>query len=116
MSFLTVSEAARAIPGAKPRDISDLFYHRVLSDDLAPLVGNRRMIPRESLDSIRAALKRADFASVRGHFAFAANQGPVQDWYELAVVRGDDGKLGLKTLRKFRDMVGGAYGEECRMK
>ena len=48
-------------------------------------------------DTFGAALKRADFASVRGQFAFASNQAPVQNWYELAVVRGDDGKLTLKT-------------------
>lgn len=92
-------------------------YYAANAYDTARLIGTALKASGGQIDdTFRAALKRADFASVRGHFAFAANQGPVQDWYELAVVRGDDGKLGLKTLRKFRDMVGGAYGEECRMK
>ena len=65
--------------------------------------------------SFRTALAKADFSSVRGHFAFAPNQGPVQDWYELAVVRGDGGDLSLKTVRKIRDMAGGAYAAQCKM-
>ena len=59
------------------------------------------------------ALRKTNFASVRGQFAFASNQGPVQDWYELAVT--PEAK-GLKTVRKFRDMAGGAYADQCKMK
>jgi hypothetical protein len=57
MSHLSVSEAARTL-GANPRDISDLFYRRQLRDDLAPIVGGRRLIPVEYLDLIRMALRR----------------------------------------------------------
>jgi hypothetical protein len=57
MSHLNVSEAARQL-GARPRDISDLFYKRALRDDLCPIVGGRRMIPTDSLEMIRMALKR----------------------------------------------------------
>jgi branched-chain amino acid transport system substrate-binding protein len=67
-------------------------------------------------DSFRAALKRADFASVRGNFAFASNQGPVLDWYELQPVRGADGALHLQTLQKIRSHAGGAYAENCPMR
>ena len=92
-------------------------YYAANAYDTARLIGTALQASDGQIDDkFRAALKRADFESVRGHFAFAANQGPVQDWYELAVIRGDDGNLGLKTLRKFRDMVGGAYGDECKMK
>jgi hypothetical protein len=55
MSQLTVSEAARLI-GARPRDISDLFYARHLRDDICPIIGGRRMIPAEYVEVIRAAL------------------------------------------------------------
>jgi hypothetical protein len=57
MSYMTVSDAARRLD-ANPRDISDLFYRRQLRDDLAPIVGGRRMIPEEMLEVIRLALKR----------------------------------------------------------
>jgi len=56
--YLSVSEAARRL-GARPRDISDLFYRRVMRDDWCPIVTGRRMIPSEYLEMVRAALKRA---------------------------------------------------------
>ena len=58
MQQLTVSEAARELE-ARPRDISQLFYQRKLRDDLAPIVGGRRMIDRSLLDVIRMELRRA---------------------------------------------------------
>jgi hypothetical protein len=53
--FLTVSEAARRL-GVRPRDISDLFYQRRLSDELCPVASGRRLIPLEYLPVIAAAL------------------------------------------------------------
>lgn len=64
----------------------------------------------------RAALKATDIVSVRGRFSFGNNQGPMLDWYELAVVKGGDGAFGLKTERKFRSLVPAAYSAECALK
>jgi hypothetical protein len=58
MNSLSVSEAARRL-GARPKDISDLFYRRALRDDLCPIVAGRRLIPDDHLDTIRLALKHA---------------------------------------------------------
>jgi hypothetical protein len=58
MDYLCVSDAARRL-GAKPKDISDLFYRRTLRDDLCPIVAGRRLIPENYLDIIAQALKRA---------------------------------------------------------
>lgn len=58
MQHLTVSEVARRI-GARPRDISDLFYTRSLRDDLCPIVGGRRLIPPSYVSVIAASLRRA---------------------------------------------------------
>jgi len=58
MPHLSVSEAARRL-GARPKDISDLFYRRELRDDLCPIVGGRRLIPTDYLSQIQAALRRA---------------------------------------------------------
>jgi len=58
MRHLSVSEAARRL-GARPRDISDLFYKRRLSDDSCPIVGGRRLIPERLLDAIAIELRRA---------------------------------------------------------
>lgn len=57
-TFVNVSEVARRL-GARPRDISDLFYKRALRDDLCPVSAGRRMIPLDYIEIIRAALKRA---------------------------------------------------------
>lgn len=58
MAFLSVSEVARRL-GARPKDISDLFYRRALRDDLCPIVAGRRLIPEDYLGVIEMALKRA---------------------------------------------------------
>jgi hypothetical protein len=56
MKLSTVSEVARRL-GAKPKDISDLFYQRKLSDDLCPIVGGRRLIPEDYEPVIEEALR-----------------------------------------------------------
>jgi hypothetical protein len=53
--YLTVSDVARRL-GRRPRDISDLFYQRHLSDEQCPVVGGRRLIPGDYLPVIQAAL------------------------------------------------------------
>ncbi len=58
MSLVTVSELARKI-GAKPRDISTLFYARQLDDAVCPIVGGRRLIPEDYIETIRWALQHA---------------------------------------------------------
>lgn len=58
MDYLSVSEAARRL-GARPKDVSDLFYRRALRDDLCPIVAGRRLIPETYLDMIGLVLKRA---------------------------------------------------------
>jgi hypothetical protein len=56
MQHFIVSEVARRI-GAKPKDISDLFYQRRLSDVRCPVVGGRRLIPEDYLPTIAATLR-----------------------------------------------------------
>jgi hypothetical protein len=56
--FLTVSETARPW-GIPPRLISDLFYARKLDDSRCPIVGGRRLIPRDYVAQVKAALRAA---------------------------------------------------------
>jgi len=42
----------------KPRWITNPFYDRELRDDLCPIVGGRRLIPRDYLPMIESALKQ----------------------------------------------------------
>ncbi|MCW5749699.1 MAG: ABC transporter substrate-binding protein [Alphaproteobacteria bacterium] len=49
-------------------------------------------------DGIRAALRKADFKSVRGEFKFNQNHFPVQNFYLQETVREASGELNLKTI------------------
>ncbi|MCV6825388.1 MULTISPECIES: ABC transporter substrate-binding protein [Halocynthiibacter] len=65
-------------------------------------------------DAFRAALKEADFASVRGDFAFGPNHHPIQDIYVREVVQEGDvftNKIIGVGLSDHAD----AYAAECKM-
>jgi hypothetical protein len=42
----------------RPRDITDLFYARILPGDRCPIVGGRRLIPPDLVPAIVEALSR----------------------------------------------------------
>ena len=61
-----------------------------------------------------AAVKKADFDSVRGKFKFGVNNHPVQDMYVRKVVKTAEGTYTNETLQKvFTDHVD-AYAGLCR--
>jgi hypothetical protein len=60
MDYLSVSEVARRL-GVKPKTISDLFYQRELRDDLCPIIGGRRLIPRDYVVEVEQALVERGF-------------------------------------------------------
>ncbi len=64
---------------------------------------------------LREALQKAEFASVRGSFAFGPNQHPIQDWYLLKVVKNDAGVAVTRTVEKLVENYGDAYSAECKM-
>ncbi|MFV0474972.1 MAG: ABC transporter substrate-binding protein, partial [Pikeienuella sp.] len=65
-------------------------------------------------DAFREALRAADFDSVRGDFAFAANQHPIQDIYVREVVREGD-VLTNRIVGVALEDRSSAYVEECEM-
>ena len=67
------------------------------------------------LDALRAALRKADFESVRGDFAFAANQHPVQNLYIREVVEDGAGGYTNKTLKTVFSAHSNAYVDACKM-
>ena len=67
-------------------------------------------------DALRAAIKAADFRSVRGPFSFGVNHYPVQDFWLLKVGRRADGKLETQTERKVFTNAVDPYAAECRMR
>ena len=66
-------------------------------------------------DAFRAALKAADFKSVRGKFKFNTNQHPIQDIYIREVVKAEDGALTNKIVSTAFTDHGDAYAEQCKM-
>jgi branched-chain amino acid transport system substrate-binding protein len=67
------------------------------------------------LEALRAALRKADFESVRGDFAFAANQHPVQNLYIREVVEDGAGGYTNKTLKAVFTAHSNAYVDACKM-
>src|SRR5215510_10299182 len=67
-------------------------------------------------EALRAAIKSADFKSVRGEFKFGPNQFPVQDYYLQVVGKTADGKIAHKTMGKILSARGDAYVQDCKMK
>ena len=70
----------------------------------------------EDKDALRAALRAADFKSVRGEFKFNRNQFPVQNYYLQLVGKGNDGRLVHKTMGTVLTARGDAYVQDCKMK
>ncbi|SDR02944.1 ABC transporter substrate-binding protein [Pseudovibrio sp. Tun.PSC04-5.I4] len=66
-------------------------------------------------DAFRAALKQADFASVRGKFKFGNNNHPIQDIYVREVVK-EDGQITNKIVGVAIKDHQDAYASKCRMK
>jgi branched-chain amino acid transport system substrate-binding protein len=70
----------------------------------------------EDKDALRAALRAAEFKSVRGEFKFGPNQFPVQNYYLQLVGRGNDGRLVHKTVGTVLQNRADAYVQDCKMK
>ena len=69
----------------------------------------------DDMEAFRAAVKAADFESVRGDFKFGNNQHPIHDWYVLNIV--DDGAGGAKAVtdRVILEDHGDSYAAQCKM-
>ena len=68
---LTVTEATQALSeqaacSISPRLISDLLYRRILDTARCPIVGDRRMIPRDYLPTVLDVLRRRGLVPPRG--------------------------------------------------
>ena len=69
----------------------------------------------EDKPAFLAALKKADFKSVRGEFRFNNNNFPIQDYYVGRVVK-EGGRLRHKTDEVVLKDHGDAYASQCPLK
>jgi len=70
----------------------------------------------EDKSAFRAALRRADFASVRGPFKFDNNQYPIQNIYLTEVVKEPNGGLRLALRGTAIENWRNPYHDQCPMK
>ena len=85
--------------------------------DTARLIGSALKAVNGDLSDMKAfkaALKKAEFASVRGNFSFGVNQHPVQDLYIREVIQAVDGFTN-KTVKKVFSNHVDAYACKCKM-
>jgi branched-chain amino acid transport system substrate-binding protein len=64
-------------------------------------------------DAVAAALKKADFTSLRGGFKFNTNGYPIQDFYLTKVAKRPDGKFQTEIVQKVFANYGDRYAKDC---
>jgi branched-chain amino acid transport system substrate-binding protein len=64
-------------------------------------------------DAVAAALKKADFKSLRGNFKFNINGYPIQDFYLTKVAKRPDGKFETEIVQKVFADNADRYAKEC---
>lgn len=97
--------------GRKPSLYASQGYDAALLIDSAIAKVNGNV---DDADAFRAALKAAEFDSVRGGFKFGPNQHPIQDVYVREVVKDGD-SVTNKLVGKVFTNHGDAYAVDCKM-
>ncbi len=67
-------------------------------------------------DAVRAALKKADFQSLRGPFKFNTNNYPIQDFFLVQVAKRPDGKFQTEIVQRVFENYPDPYVKDCGMK
>src|SRR5215207_3945413 len=67
-------------------------------------------------DALRAAMRKADFTSLRGSFKFNTNNYPIQDFYLVKVAKRADGKFQTEIEKKIFSNHADTYAKDCPMK
>ena len=99
--ILNSISAYRSAQASNPQVASDIFFVKALKGDL----GNK--------DAVAAALKKADFTSLRGGFKFNTNGYPIQNFYLTKVAKRPDGKFQTEIAEKVFENYGDRYAKEC---
>ena len=109
-AFTSAYEAAyNSVPGTYAMQSYDAA---MLIDSAIKAVGGKLA----DHDGLRAAMRKANFTSLRGNFKFGSNHYPVQDFYLVKVAKRPDGKYQTEiSERVFKDSVD-SYAAECAMK
>src|SRR5438105_11977078 len=64
-------------------------------------------------EAVSAALRKADFTSLRGSFKFNTNGYPIQDFYLTKVAKRPDAKFQTEIVQKVFENYGDRYAKDC---
>src|SRR4051812_22243319 len=70
----------------------------------------------DNKDALRAAIRKADFKSLRGAFKFNTNHYPIQDFYLVKVAKRGDGKFQTEIVQKVFENYSDPHVKDCAMK
>jgi branched-chain amino acid transport system substrate-binding protein len=94
-------------------------FYGAQSYDAANLINSAVVAVKGNLankDGMRAAMRKADYASVRGPYRYGNNHFPIQNFYLQDVVKDADGNLTLKTVATIVKDSQDQYHSRCKMK
>lgn len=83
----------------------------LLSSALAKVKGNI-----SDKKAFQAALKAADFQSVRGNFKYGNNNFPIQDMHMFEAYKDGQGRMTTKTIATPLKEIQDSYADKCAMK
>jgi branched-chain amino acid transport system substrate-binding protein len=83
----------------------------LLDNALAKVKGNV-----SDKNALRAAIRAADFKSVRGPFTFNNNGFPIQNMYAFVVAKDAKGRVNLKTIAQPMTAQRDSYADKCPIK
>lgn len=98
--------------GRRPTDYAAIAY------DTAHLIGTGLKAVDGDLgraDDFRAALRKADFQSLRGNFKFNTNQHPIQDYYLMQFKRNAQGQLRPEVIKKVVQNDKDPFASQCHL-
>src|SRR3954449_3842613 len=105
--FVTAYEAAySSVPGTYAAQAYDAAM--LIDSAVKALKGDL-----SNKEALTAALKKADFTSLRGGFKFNKNGYPIQDFYLTKVAKRADGKFQTEIAEKVFSNYADRYAKEC---
>jgi len=94
-------------------------FYGAQSYDAANLVNSAVVAVKGDLtkkDDVRNAMRKANYASVRGPYKYGNNHIPIQNFYLQEVAKESDGSLHLKTVATIVKDSQDRFHDRCQMK
>ena len=70
----------------------------------------------KNMDAIRAAIKAANFKSVRGKVSYNTNHAMLENFYQIEIGKDAEGNYAYTKPKLFAERIADPYVEECKMK